>query len=123
MMALQHFMKTFHLPPRLLRSWGQRSHSRDWAGRTSTVAAAATERQPVLAASAPLRQHRDLQDRARRLGARSGALKRRDPYCRFSDWASIKVAVFSVAGSRGKIHSVVLRRWLGLTPERPALHL
>ena len=29
MMALQHFMKTFHLPPRLLRSWGQRSLSRD----------------------------------------------------------------------------------------------
>jgi hypothetical protein len=29
MMALQQFMKTFHLPPRLLRSWGQRSHSRD----------------------------------------------------------------------------------------------
>ena len=29
MMALQHFMKTFHLPPRLLRSCGQRSHSRD----------------------------------------------------------------------------------------------
>ena len=42
----------------------------------------ATERQPVLAASVPLRKHRDLQDRARRLGARSGALKRRDPYGR-----------------------------------------
>jgi len=39
----------------------------------------------------PLSQHLDLQDRARRLGARSGALKRRDPCCRFSDWASIMV--------------------------------
>eukprot|EP00964_Phaeocystis_antarctica_P110236 scaffold74620_cov101-Phaeocystis_antarctica.AAC.7 len=47
------------------------SHSRDRAGRTSTVTAAVTERQLVPAASVPLRQHRDLQDRARQLGARS----------------------------------------------------
>ena len=61
-------------------------------------------RQAQQTASAPLRQHRDLQDRARRLGARSGALKRRDPYCRFSDWASIKVHPF-----RYTVHGVKFR--------------
>ena len=58
-------------PAIVRRASDQRSHSRDRAGHTSTVAAAATERQPIPAASVPLRQHRDLQDRAGQLGARS----------------------------------------------------
>eukprot|EP00964_Phaeocystis_antarctica_P021353 scaffold11848_cov65-Phaeocystis_antarctica.AAC.2 len=61
----------------------------------STVAAAATERQPVPAASVPLRQHRDLQDRARQLGARSQRSNAAgSAYCRFSESASYTVGDF-----------------------------
>ena len=114
-------MKTFHLPPRLLRSWGQRSHSRET--RVSCVVARA--RAPSHGRSCargegdrergspfsgqrapPLSQHLDLQDRARRLGARSERSNAADPYCRVSDWASIKgkVRLMSLSGLSGTGH-------------------
>ena len=100
MMALQHFMKTFHLPPldscyrgasvaTVETELVARAPSQLWRPRGSPFCTCSGSERA--SAHKCIAIFRTAPPAARRLGARSGALKRRDPYCRFSDWASIMV--------------------------------